>query len=513
MTKHQPGRGVIPESRFSQAPSLPSDSGRDRPEIGTILLVNPFYPKDPHGSFAKHVLTPSLALTSIAAATPQSWEVSLWDENLLQGPPPANPVPEVVGITVHLTFARRGYEIASWYRRQGSIVVIGGPHATACPAEVQRHCDSVVIGEGVSVWPRVLRDIRLGRLRRRYAGSYRSPHFRALPTPRRSLLPKESFLTTASVIATRGCHNRCSFCLLSTKGTDMPYQVLPVESVVRQIEETDEPYVVFLDNNLGSDRQYLRQLCRQLEPLGIIWSGAVSLDITDDPSLVREMALSGCTGVFIGFESIDADNLQAAGKRSPHPRQFGWRIRLLQDHGIQVNGSFVLGFDHDRRGVFDELTEWIDRNRLECATFQILTPYPGTPLFHKLESEGRLLHCRWEFYDTAHAVFRPRHMEPEELESGYARCYQRVFSLESIWRRRPRKIGAAAAYLAMTYLYKRCNWLWAPLIGRRKVRTVWRPLILASKWRHLAGRAAIARKPVWMPPLAGCVGESGGPHE
>ena len=90
------------------------------------LLLNPFYPKDPHASFGKHVLTPTLALTSIAASTPPEWEVRYWDENLLQGPPPHAPFPEVVGITVHLTFARRAYELAEWYRRRGAKVVLGG---------------------------------------------------------------------------------------------------------------------------------------------------------------------------------------------------------------------------------------------------------------------------------------------------------------------------------------------------------------------------------------------------
>ena len=97
------------------------------------LLINPFYPKDPHASFGKHVLTPSLALTSIAGATPAGWDVRYWDENLLQGPPPCDPLPEVVGISVHLTFARRAYELAAWYRARGAKVVFGGLHVLSCP--------------------------------------------------------------------------------------------------------------------------------------------------------------------------------------------------------------------------------------------------------------------------------------------------------------------------------------------------------------------------------------------
>src|SRR5687768_11454305 len=112
------------------------------------LLVNPFYAKDPNASFGKHALTPTLALTSIAAATPPSWTLAYWDENLLQGPPPRDRVPEVVGISVHLTFAERAYALARWFRAHGSKVVMGGLHALSCPDEVALHADAIALGDG-----------------------------------------------------------------------------------------------------------------------------------------------------------------------------------------------------------------------------------------------------------------------------------------------------------------------------------------------------------------------------
>src|SRR5207302_6832921 len=198
---------------------------------------------------------------------------------------------------------------------------------------------------------------------------------------RRELLPRRSFLTTTSIIATRGCHNRCGFCYLSTDGLRMPYRVRDVEQVAREFAENGEPYAVFVDNNLGSRRDYLRALCRALRPLEKIWSAAVTLDVTDDPGLIREMALAGCTGVFIGFESLSDENLADARKRTPRTSDYARRVSLLHDYGIQVNGSFVLGFDHDRKDVFARTAEWVEENRLECATFHILTPYPATPEF------------------------------------------------------------------------------------------------------------------------------------
>jgi radical SAM superfamily enzyme YgiQ (UPF0313 family) len=264
--------------------------------------------------------------------------------------------------------------------------------------------------------------------------------------------------------------------------------VRDVEQIVEEFRAGRQPYGVFIDNNLGSRPDYLRQLCRALRPLEKIWSAAVTLDVTDEPSLVREMALAGCTGVFIGFESLQDDNLTDARKKSPRGQDYARRVDILHRNGIQVNGSFVLGFDHDRPDVFEELVEWIEKTRLECATFHILTPYPGTPLFRQMEAEGRLLHKNWELYDTAHVVFQPRHMTVEQLAEGYAWCYQRLFSHTSIWRRRPRDWRAVPPYLAMSYLYKRANWLWPSLIRANVTGPVWRPLIEWSRRRHLRFR-------------------------
>ncbi|MFI5460088.1 MAG: B12-binding domain-containing radical SAM protein [Isosphaerales bacterium] len=338
------------------------------------LLINPYYPKDPHASFGKHVLTPSLALTSIAGATPADWEVAYWDENLLQGAPPWEPFPQVVGITVHLTFAARAYELARWYRNRGARVVLGGLHVLSCPEEAAPHADALAIGEGVRLWPEILRDVEAGVLEPVYRGSYQRP-YREEPTPGRDLLPRSSFLTTTSLIATRGCHNRCGFCYLATDGLAMPYQVRDVEQ-----------------------------------------------------------------------------------------------------------------FDHDRADVFARTVAWIEENRLECATFHILTPYPGTPLFRQMEAENRLLHKDWSRYDTAHVVFQPKHMTADELAEGYAWSYRRLFSHRSIWRRRPHDRQAVVPYLAMSYLYKRSNFLWHLLIRHRLTARVWRPLVERTRRRHLRFR-------------------------
>jgi len=268
----------------------------------------------------------------------------------------------------------------------------------------------------------------------------------------------------------------------------MPYRMRDPAQIAAEFQADNQPYAVFIDNNLGSRRDYLHALCTALRQLEKIWSAAVTIDVTDDPGLIRAMALAGCTGLFIGFESLTDQNLADARKKTPRAADYARRVRILHDHGIQVNGSFVLGFDHDRKDVFSRTADWVEQNRLESATFHILTPYPATLLFRQLESEGRLLHRDWSLYDTAHAVFRPKHMEPGELEHGYGWLYDRLFTHASIWRRRPHDWRAAATYLAMSYLYKRSNRFWHLLIKHRLVHRVWLPLVELSRIRHLQFR-------------------------
>jgi radical SAM superfamily enzyme YgiQ (UPF0313 family) len=218
------------------------------------------------------------------------------------------------------------------------------------------------------------------------------------------------------------------------------------------------------------------------------------MDVTDDPTLVREMALAGCTGVFIGFESLNGGNLEDARKRTPVPEDYARRVAILHDNGIQVNGSFVLGFDHDGPDVFERTVEWIETNRLECATFHILTPYPETPLFGQFDEHNRIVHRDWGLYDTAHVVFEPELMSAEQLQAGYEWCYARLFSHRSIWRRRPKDWRAVPPYLAMSYLYKRSNRFWHLLIRLRLTALVWRPLIELSRRRHVRFRRRLERR-------------------
>jgi radical SAM superfamily enzyme YgiQ (UPF0313 family) len=319
------------------------------------------------------------------------------------------------------------------------------------------------------------------------------------------VLPRGAFLTTAAVIATRGCVQRCGFCYLATRGLHTPYQRRPVADVLAELDALGERFVVFTDNNLAADPSYALELCRGLATRRLIWTAATTIDVARDEHLVAAMAASGCQGVFVGLETLSDANLRQQRKRTLQPSSYRQAIALLHRHRIEVNGSFVFGFDDDTPDVFDRTLDFIIEERLECATFHILTPYPGTPLFQSLEAEGRILTRDWRRYDTAHVVFRPARLSVEELLAGYRHAYRRLYGWPSILARHPRGATAtetalrSAAYLAMTALYKKTDWIWRALVPLRLVRACWHPLIelhyqLSARRRRVCATLADERR-------------------
>ena len=267
--------------------------------------------------------------------------------------------------------------------------------------------------------------------------------------------------------------------------------------MLAEIDALGEPFVVFTDNNLMADPQYAMALCRALETRDVIWTAAVTADVGRDPRLVAAMAAAGCQGVFIGLETLADQNLRASRKRTLPPSRYQHTIALLHDHGVQVNGSFVLGFDGDGPDVFDRTVDFIIDQRLECATFHILTPYPGTPLFERLEAEGRILTRDWRLYDTAHVVFRPAGMTTAQLLDGYGRAYERLYSWRSVLARRPRgasplgSAARAAAHVVMTTLYKKQDWIWRTLMPLGLTHAAWAPLIALHRAATRLRRARV----------------------
>jgi len=193
--------------------------------------------------------------------------------------------------------------------------------------------------------------------------------------------------------------------------------------------------VFFLDDNLLGNRRHARAMFDLLRGSGIVWQAAASLDVADDPGYLEEAYDAGCRSLFVGFESISAENMRGNNKSVNATADYARACRRFHDAGIMINGSFVFGFDHDGPDVFDRTVEFAVKSKLLTATFHVLTPLPGTRAFDRLQADGRILHRRWAYYDTDHAVFRPRRMTPEQLEAGHKRAYRDFLTFGSIVRR------------------------------------------------------------------------------
>jgi radical SAM superfamily enzyme YgiQ (UPF0313 family) len=338
-----------------------------------------------------------------------------------------------VGVTGMLMHAPRAYQIAQRFRQKGIPVVMGGPHASSLPLEAKEYVDAVVVGEAENVWEGLLEDFKNGCLK----PFYKSDAFcsmKGLPFPKLDLLRKDAYMTVNCVQTTRGCPHQCDFCHV-THFFGKTYRCRPVEEVIEEVKRLEGEFLVFIDDNITGNPQYAKELFTQLKPLKKKWASQASLTLTRNPELLRLAAESGCVSLFLGVESLSSENLKDVNKSFNQAHRLDEAMKVLHDYDIMVLAGFIFGLDHDDEGVFERTLRFCERNRIELPTFFILTPLPGTPLFQKIESEGRLLHRDWSKYNGATVVFKPNLMTEETLQRGFNWACKEAYSWGSIFKR------------------------------------------------------------------------------
>ncbi len=395
-----------------------------------LYHVDLIIPRWPSGSLWSKVVFrfPYLSLTALAALSPPDVQIRIFDENvdeLIR-----EPGPDLVGISLMTPLAPRGYEIADDYRRRGIPVVLGGIHATMMPEEAARHADAVVIGEAEDLWAVILRDARNNKLEPVYR-SERLPSLQALPIPRRELLHRKAYFFINTLQTTRGCPFDCEFCSV-TQFFGNTYRMRPVEEIEREIRSLEGRFVFFVDDNIVGDRKYAAELFRRLIPYRLKWASQSAVTLAKDPPLLDLARTSGCMGLFIGFESLSQETLKDMGKSFNVVQTYRERIQRIHDYGIGIQGSFIFGNDSDTPEIFDDVVRFTEETRLDAALFSILTPFPGTRLYRKMSDEGRIITHDWTRYDMNHVVFSPNGMTPRQLQDGFDRAYQRLYSWSSI---------------------------------------------------------------------------------
>ena len=387
--------------------------------------------------FVRHrrlIRFPQLTMPLLAAWTPKHWEISHTDE--IVQPVDFDKRLDVVGITANTPVAPHAYGLAREFRRRGVTVVIGGPHATLMPEEVAQHADATVVGEGELVWPQLLADYECGELKRIYR-SCTLPDLKRMPAPRWDLIKGRAY-GRGVTIATRGCPFACDYCSIPQMyQRRMRYR--PVGEVADEIRRMPGRALVFWDDNLGADRAYAKELFAAIAPMKCWWTSQCTADVAFDEEFMSLAARSGCKALFLGLETISQPSLNLANKRHNRADEYREVIRRFHAHGIAVQAGAVFGFDHDDRTIFRTTAEFYRSAGLDSATISVLVPFPNTPLFKRLDAEGRILTRDWSKYNgKKDVVFQPALMSARELLMGMEWAARQFYSIPSIVERMAR---------------------------------------------------------------------------
>lgn len=439
----------------------------------------------------KYSLFPPLGLATLAAFLDPDAEVSIQDEHVETLD--LADEPDLVVIQVYITNASRAYRFADHYRSKGVHVCLGGLHVTSLPDEAAAHADTIFLGPGEDTFPEFLRDFKAGRAKTRYA----APLGRSLdhvPRIRRDLIRRDLYLVPNSIVVSRGCPHHCDFCYKDAFfGEGTGFYVQKVDQALEEIARLPGRHLYFLDDHLLGNPRFAAMLFEGMNGMGRVFQGAATVNSLLKPGLLEQAARAGLRSVFIGFENLDADNLRDHGKVQNLHRDYNAVVRRVHDCGVMVNGSFVFGMDGDGPDVFDRTTDWAVSQGIETATFHVMTPYPGTGLFRRMEAEGRLMHRDWDLYDTRRAVFRPAGMSVADLDGGYRRAYKRFYQWNHILQGAMTKDAAGALrHLAYAGGWKKFEWLWHALIRMKQVA---RGLPLLERALEMGGSVRQATAP------------------
>jgi radical SAM superfamily enzyme YgiQ (UPF0313 family) len=389
---------------------------------------------------------PSLGLLTVAALTPPDVEVAYREVDEL----PADSELEMfdlVGISSFTAMIDDAYALADRYRAAGVPVVLGGLHVTLMPDEAATHADAIVTGGAEGAWPQLVADFRAGRMKPRYDGMrqdvFRYPWY---ARPRFDLLAGRPY-NRVTVQTSRGCPLHCEFCAASLRITKS-FQQKPVELAIAEIgaavAQIDRPFLELADDNTFVNKKWGKEFLRALAPMGVSWFTETDISVAADPELLDMIADSGCRQVLIGLESPDANGLAGLDPhdwKRRHAEHYLEAIDRIQSRGITVNGCFILGLDSDTPETFERVRDFVAQSGLLEVQITVQTPFPGTPLYYRLQQQGRLLTDRyWDRCTLFDVNYRPKNMSVAELESGMRWLFGEIYNEREFLRRKRRYI-------------------------------------------------------------------------
>ena len=372
-------------------------------------------------SFDKSIFSTFSIITSIyarqiAAVTPKKHTVVVLEKN-----EDINYTEECDCVHIHFKTgtAKKAYEVADEYRKAGKTVILSGTHPTALSEEAKTHADSVFVGSAEQLWPIAIEDLEKGKLKQ----IYDSNNYNKQNTTITKNLEIPSNLTLMGVLeATRGCPYKCDFCQESNVQPGSIFQVRPIEEVIKEIKKIPQKFLFFCDASLTIDTAYTKELFRKMKPLNkkFICEGNADI-LAKDEELLKLAYEAGCIEWTVGFESFAQQTLVDINKKTNTIEEFTLVVKNIHKHKMAILGNFIFGFDQDTPNIFQLTRENIKKLGLDSARFALLTPYPGTPLFDKMEKELRIITYDWSKYNRKNVVFKPKNMTMEELQIGFQR--------------------------------------------------------------------------------------------
>lgn len=402
----------------------------------------------------------------LAGLTPPDIDIKFYDDRM-ESIPYDEPT-DLVAISVETYTARRAYQIASEYRRRRVPVVMGGFHPTLVPEEVGEYAEAMVIGEAEAIWPEVIDDFRAGRLQPVYRATGR-PSLQGLK-PDRAIFAGKRYLPIGLIEAGRGCCFKCEFCSIQAYFHSSQSR-RPVPDVLAEIQPMQQPLVFFVDDNITADMDQAKEFFRALIPLKIRWVSQASINAAHDEEFLHIIRASGCQGLLIGFETLNPANLKQMHKGF-NTRQGGYEAALanLRRYGIRLYATFLLGYDGDDGDTVREILEFALKHRLYIVAFNHVTPFPGTPLYERLQRENRLLYDRWWLhpdYRYGMVPFTPRGITAAEVQESCFQARADFYRLSSIFKR-GLDLQVNSSNLRMGAYFFLINWMMRVEVSQRK---------------------------------------------